>query len=367
MRVAHLVTGEALSALAARLSAVSRVQRGAVDARIWTVGVHDAEDVAGAGVPVALLARSTAAAAAMLAARLCRERIDVLHTHTPRADLLAAVAGGHVRRASTQAAATGGSAIHRCALRRFDRVYASSRVAEQHLVCGGIRAERLRCVPPPVDAARFAGVYRQRTAPGRSRTGVVALLGPLIASPAALDVLQAFAAARLPAACRLVIAGDGPDERVFAAWRVRLGLESRLHLRPAPADPLPLLRVCDVVVVPPAGTSLPAPALAACAAGVPVVALDAPGIRELIDEGHTGLRPAPGDRDAIAAALERAVGDDDLVARLVRHARRLVERRFALERHAVVLARDYRALAAPASAVRVPLALPLRLGSQPQA
>ncbi len=344
LRVAHLVTEEALAAVAAHLALALPAQRGAVDAVLWVVGRRDADPV----LPGRRLATGFAGAIRRLAAALRREQVAVLHTHTARADVITALAAGAVRRVSTQWHPGVHSAVHRWALRRFDRVYAPSRAAVRALRDAGLCGERVRWAPPPFDAARFAPAYRRRATPGRPPTGIVTCFGPLVASPALLDILAAFAAARLPAAARLVVAGDGPEERTLAAWRTRLGLEPRMHLRPAPADPLPLLRVSDVVVLPPAGLTLPAAALAAAAAGVPVVALDAPGIRELVADGATGFRPAPGDRQALARALALALGGGADVVRLVRRARHRVERSFAPARHAARLVRDYRTLAAPA-------------------
>jgi glycosyltransferase involved in cell wall biosynthesis len=319
-------------------------------------------------MPALRVAASTAGAIRRLSAALRRERIRVLHTHTARADLIAALAGGSVRRVSTQSDAIARSALHRWALRRFDRVYAPTHAAVEALCDAGLRRERVRRILPPFDATRFAALYRRRAALGRSGMGIVACPSPLRASPALLDIFSAFAAAHLPEACRLVVAGDGADERVLAAWRTQLGLEHRMHLRPAPPDWLPLLRVSDVVVLPPAGPAVPEAALAAWAAGVPVVALDAPGVRELTAVGSSGLRPAPGDRQAIARALEIALAGGDDVLRLVRRARRRVERWFAPGRHAALLIRDYRALgaAAPRTGARVTRLYP-RSASDPSA
>jgi glycosyltransferase involved in cell wall biosynthesis len=344
VRVAHLVTDEELAALSAHLLLVAPAERGAVDARLWVVGRGDTE----ARLPAVRIATGPAGAVRQLAGTLRRERIAVLHSHTARTDVIAALAAGGVRRVSTQWQPGVRSAVHRWALRRFDRIHVPTGAALRALLDAGVRGQRLRRILPPVDAARFAAAYRRRARPGRPGTGLITCFSPLVASPALLAVLHAFAAARLPGTARLVVAGDGPQERTLATWRIRLGLEQRMHLRPAPADPLPLLRASDVVVLPPAGPALPTTALAACAAGVPVVALDAPGVRELITDGVTGFRPAPGDRDALVRALETACRGGDSVAHLVRRARRRVERSFAPGRYAARLVREYRTLVAPA-------------------
>lgn len=52
------------------------------------------------------------------------------------------------------------------------------------------------------------------------------------------------------------------------------------------------------------------------AAGLPVVAADASGPAEYIQDGREGLLHPPGDADALAGALERAAGDRRLRARI---------------------------------------------------
>lgn len=61
------------------------------------------------------------------------------------------------------------------------------------------------------------------------------------------------------------------------------------------------------------GTSI----LDAFLAGVPVVATRAGGIPEMVIDGQTGLLAAPGDADALAAAVEKVLIDTSLRARLV--------------------------------------------------
>src|SRR5579884_781096 len=192
VRVAHLVTDEALAAVSAHLALVASSERAAIDAALWVVG----RGAADSGLPGMRIAASFAGAIRRLAAALRREQIAVLHTHTARADAIAALAGAAVRRVSTQWYPGVRSAVHRWALRRFDRIYAPSRAAARALREAGLRGEHVRWAPPPFDAARFATVYRRRTTPGRPPTGIVTCFGPLVASPALLDILAAFAAAR---------------------------------------------------------------------------------------------------------------------------------------------------------------------------
>lgn len=62
--------------------------------------------------------------------------------------------------------------------------------------------------------------------------------------------------------------------------------------------------------------------------GVPVVASDIAGIRELLAGGETGALVPPGDTEALAAALKRALTDDLWRAQVTQAARRRIETTF---------------------------------------
>jgi glycosyltransferase involved in cell wall biosynthesis len=57
-------------------------------------------------------------------------------------------------------------------------------------------------------------------------------------------------------------------------------------------------------------------ALEAAAAGKPIVATAMGGLRDIVVDGETGLLVPPDDRDALAAALRKLIGDGELRARL---------------------------------------------------
>jgi phosphatidyl-myo-inositol alpha-mannosyltransferase len=54
----------------------------------------------------------------------------------------------------------------------------------------------------------------------------------------------------------------------------------------------------------------------AMAAGLPVVASDIAGYREVVRDGREGLLVPPGDPEGLAAAIRRVIDDRDLADRL---------------------------------------------------
>jgi glycosyltransferase involved in cell wall biosynthesis len=69
----------------------------------------------------------------------------------------------------------------------------------------------------------------------------------------------------------------------------------------------------------------------AMAAGVPVIATDVPGIRDVVQHETTGLLVAASDANALAAAIRRLVEDPQLRAKLIRNASELVRTKFNWE------------------------------------
>jgi glycosyltransferase involved in cell wall biosynthesis len=229
----------------------------------------------------------------------------------------------------------------RAAAGRSARVVCSSRAVAEDLDPHGRLADRIRTIYPGVDLARFT--------PGAAPGGAQVLsLGAIVGwkrPDLALEV--AARAARQVPGFRLRVAGeplDEPGERLFAALRRRANLpDLRWHVLlegPLP-DPLPALHEADCLLHcadrEPFGLAL----VEALACGVPVVAPDAGGPREIVDPA-CGVRYPPGDTAAAAAALVGVLTDPARRAELSAAARARAERLFDRER----LRADYRRLTA---------------------
>lgn len=158
---------------------------------------------------------------------------------------------------------------------------------------------------------------------------VVAFAGRLSPEKGLGVLLEAFGAVadRHPNTT-LVLAGDGPERsrlealaRRSAPGRVCLpGLLDEEGVR----DMLRAARlVCIPVLNPREG--LPGALIEAMLAGRPVVASDAPAFRQLVRPGVDGLLVPPGDPVALAAALDRLLGDRDQAAAMGRAGRERAE------------------------------------------
>lgn len=100
------------------------------------------------------------------------------------------------------------------------------------------------------------------------------------------------------------IAGDGPDRAAVEA-----ALAGRAVVLGERSDVPALLAAADVFVLSSTSEGMPMTVIEAMAAGLPVVASDVGGMRELVEHGVTGLLVPARDADALAGALADLLAD----------------------------------------------------------
>ncbi len=184
------------------------------------------------------------------------------------------------------------------------------------------RADDVVIAPQSVEAELFArAVAAEAIAAWRAEHGLrpagplVLYVGRLVAEKGVEELLDAW---RTIDGATLAVIGDGPlADAVAATPNARL-------LGPLPRERLPLAyAAADALVLPSIPTSrFREPWGLVCNEalhqGTPVIATTAVGAVAggLIRDGETGLVVAPGDPRALAAAIERLLGDPALHARL---------------------------------------------------
>jgi glycosyltransferase involved in cell wall biosynthesis len=114
----------------------------------------------------------------------------------------------------------------------------------------------------------------------------------------------------------LAIFGEGPLKGALERRAREIGVEDRVILAGVRADARAIIGAADALVMPSAWEGLPLTALEALAAGTPVVATAARGIRELLTHDENCLIVPPDDADALADALTRVLADGALRERL---------------------------------------------------
>jgi glycosyltransferase involved in cell wall biosynthesis len=229
-------------------------------------------------------------------------------------------------------------------------------IRRQYLAAGLIDPARIAALPGGADTERYRPAPRD--------PAMHAELGgrpdrPLIGMIAGLRVMKGHqivveAAARLAARGtrpHVVFIGRGPMEGAVLAAIARAGLEAQFTFAGFVDDLPAALAALDVVLYTPLDSDgMSRVIFEYLAAGRPLIASRVGVVPEvLVDGEHAALVPG-GDAPALAAALERLVGDRALAARLAEGGRRLVEARYSGACVAAALEARYSTLVAAGAA-----------------
>jgi glycosyltransferase involved in cell wall biosynthesis len=130
----------------------------------------------------------------------------------------------------------------------------------------------------------------------------VGRLEPVKDYPSLLRAMMA-----LPKAARLIVAGAGPEEGRLRRMASELGLEARIRFLGFERDVLPWMHAADGFVLSSRWEGLPMSLLEAGACGLPAVATDVPGSREIIVDGQNGFLAPAGDSLSLCDTMIRMI------------------------------------------------------------
>jgi glycosyltransferase involved in cell wall biosynthesis len=317
---------------------------------------------------------------------LWRTRPAILHTHLAKAGALGRLAGmlynavGPGRRPGHRAALVHTFhghvlegyfspavsrvflAIERWLARRTDCLLAVSPTIRDELLAKGIgRPSQWRVIPLGLDLAPLAGIAPpEEQAP--VRIGMVGRLVPIKNPGLFLGALHRLSSEDGAAAPVGLVVGDGPLRAPLERQAQEVGLSQRVRFLGWQQDLPSIYEALDVVCLTSWNEGTPVALIEAMAAARPVVATDAGGVRDLLDDGppaagpvpagtfrlvSRGLLVRPGDAQGLAAALRAVAADAGLRRRLGTAARAHVIRQFTHERLVRDLAALYEELAQP--------------------
>ena len=190
--------------------------------------------------------------------------------------------------------------------------------------------------PMPVATDRFA--------PGSSRNGQHLLfVGRLTDQKGVEHLLHALSSMKTPSTS-LDIVGDGPNREALKQLAQQLGIATRIRWHGQLSQPElpPLYQRAAAVVIPSVDEGLGLVAVEALLCETPVVAFDSGGLRDVIQHEKTGLLVKPGDRAALANALDDLLARDGRGSQLGRAGRLYALSAFAPESAARRYAEIYR-------------------------
>ncbi|MHA6334181.1 glycosyltransferase family 4 protein [Qipengyuania sp. CAU 1752] len=193
----------------------------------------------------------------------------------------------------------------RLALARARRLVVPSQTLEKiALQAWAQPRSRVVTIANGIDTAAFGqapqhdalgGILKQT---GELWVGTLAGLRPVKNLP---RLVRAFAA--LPEPWKLVIVGEGPEERTIRAEIDRLGLADRVMLPGFAASPARYVGLFDIFALSSNSEQFPISVVEAMAAGLPVVAPAVGDISEMVAAENARHIVAPGDEKALGDAL----------------------------------------------------------------
>jgi glycosyltransferase involved in cell wall biosynthesis len=279
------------------------------------------------------------------------ERIDILHTHGYKTDLigLLAVRGTNCRTVATPHGWSTNAGVKLQIYEFLDRLgfYFADAVVplSQDMYDGlsrwpGIHRKLLLILNgvdiSEIDAAEVAGAVSQTT--GESGF-LVGYIGQLI-SRKRLDVLiRAFGKLNVPGK-RMQIVGEGPQRAELEALAGDMCEFGQVEFLGYREDRLKLLKNFDVFVLPSSLEGIPRCLMEAMAARVPVVASEIPGCTDLVKSGESGILFPLNNENALCDAMENLANSPAKRTTLAENGRRFILMQYSAES----MARKYAAL-----------------------
>lgn len=285
--------------------------------------------------------------------RTLARSFDVVHVHGLKAAVCAIAAGVHPRvltihNVVLDDAAGRGAAVLRRIERslpgRMDRTIAVSDEIRQRFA--GVGADAIHVVVPAGPTPRpdhDAASVRSRLDVGDAPlVATVARMHPQKDLPTMLRAARRVLDQRPDT--RFVVVGDGPERPTVDAEHRRLELGDAVQLigaRPNAADEL---AAADVVALSSIWEGSPLVVAEAMLLGRPVVATAVGAVPEAVVDGETGRLVAPGDDEALAAAIIDLLDHPDRARRLAAAGHAVAVERFATDVLVEAVADHYREL-----------------------
>lgn len=190
-------------------------------------------------------------------------------------------------------------------------VLVSQHAFDEYARVHGPARDTWRMIPNGVDLSR----YTVRTGSRSSQRPVWAMVAALRPDKNHADLVRAWTeVVAVHPDATLLIVGDGPSRGDIEKAVAEAGLDGSVKLLGRREDVPDLLRTVDGVVSASVDEALPTALIEAGASGLPVVATDAGGTREIVIDGVTGRLVPLRDVPALGAALLDTIDNPELAA-----------------------------------------------------
>jgi glycosyltransferase involved in cell wall biosynthesis len=206
-------------------------------------------------------------------------------------------------------------------------VVPSPSVAQAAARWSGVARRKLAVIPNAIDPAAFAASPVPEQNPRPYPIGFIGRLDPIKRIPLLLK-----AVAILRDLVHLHIYGDGRQRDAIRSEIERLGLREIVTLHRATDRPQSALSRIGLLVLPSQAEGFGLVLIEAMAAAVPVIAMNVPGVRDVVRHDHDGWLIDSDEPADLARAVRSLVIDAQKRRELIRGGRETVRSRFAWDR-----------------------------------
>ncbi|MHB8776916.1 MAG: glycosyltransferase [Anaerolineales bacterium] len=263
------------------------------------------------------------------------KHFDILHAHMEFSSAVAATIAGKLvgkpvivkfsssgfSSAVKQSSATWLGRLRLGILRRWANAYiVLTNEMEEELLEEGFPRSKVFRMDNGINANEFSPTADKESAKAflnLSKMNVIIFIGRLVSVKALPVLLTAFERAlKVDPSLRLLLLGQGPEQKTLEALSENLGIQSRVTFVGNVNDVKPYLQAADIFVLPSLGEGLSNSLLEAMAMGLACIGTRIMGSMDALGNGANGILVEPNNIDQLADALIRLVTDKNEVKRL---------------------------------------------------
>lgn len=284
---------------------------------------------------------------------LKREKIEIIHSHTPKAGLIAMLAGKLAKTSHRLHTVAGIPWMEKQGLRRWmlksidrlayaaaTKVYPNSLNLKQFMISEGmVKEKKLRVMgrgsSNGIDTSFFSPeAIPQSKAELRAKMNlalshfVYCFIGRVVNDKGMAELAAAFQ--QLPKEVKLLLIGPFEDDldRIPESAKKIFETDSRVQVLGYQNDVRPFLKAADALVFPSYREGFPNVPMQAGAMGLPCIVTDINGCNEIIIEGQNGLLVPVKNAKILKEKMLLLTQDKKLYRTLQSNARRLITERF---------------------------------------
>lgn len=271
---------------------------------------------------------------------LTAHKIDVLHTHNYKSDIIGALATRHLN-VKLIATAHGFTDInHKVSVyEKIDRMFLKKFFDGVVVVSDSVMPDfpQKMVIQNGIDVKRFQQTQKSRMEIRRQYgiqddeivIGTVARLS--IEKNQKLLIAAADKVCKRNSKVKIMIVGDGPEEDLLKNAVKNLQLEKQIIFTGLMRNVAPFYKAFDIFTLTSLTEGVPMTVLEAMASGVTVVATRVGGIPQIISHGLSGLLVNSNDLDGLVSAFEKLVADESLRKKLANAGFCFVQQEYSIE------------------------------------